>query len=254
MATTGNTGRGYDHLPEHRRRIYQGEVCHDFDDLLDQALAHGKDVILSAWPDGTPIADAQDAWQLLGKLANCKHARQNYSVARNQNAGLGPVQLPDGTWAARFRVLPKDQGREHITARREAGEQLTFNPAAPKTRSRGKYICRTAMGGCGHRRAPEPEALCDDCAVRRTGQHGASYEITLATHRPGDGTPDVRIWMIEHGHTAPRSTTEQKVRTDYLDYLAQARAARHQAEQAQQDTGQTARGIVRTLLDAWKHG
>jgi hypothetical protein len=99
-------GRGYDHLPEHRRRIYARDASHDFDELIERSFATGKAFGLSLWPDGTPVADEADAWRLLGKIANCRAGRR-YTIRRNQGDGLGPRQRPDGRWEAWFAARPK---------------------------------------------------------------------------------------------------------------------------------------------------
>ena len=247
------TGRGRADLPEHRRRIYDQDRCADFDELLAQAGADGKTRALRAWPDGTPLASEQDCWDLINKIRNCKAGRE-WTIRRGQPDGLGP-QLDDaGQWTANIQVLPKDEGRAFITAKLEAGEEILYNALTPGRRSRGKYICRTAMGGCGHRHAPAPEQLCDDCASKQAGQHSRDYENALAFHQPGDANPNVLVWQVEQGHVPARSSLERKVRADYLDYLAKARAARREAEQAQQDAGQAARSIGRQLIDLWRSG
>ena len=101
-----SSGRTRDDLPAHRRRIYNQDACHDFDDLIERSLTTGKALGLSRWPDGTPVADEADAWKLLGKIANCKAGRQ-YTIRRGQPDGLGPRQRPDGTWEAWFAARPK---------------------------------------------------------------------------------------------------------------------------------------------------
>lgn len=109
MAT--RSGRTRDELPEHRRRIYNREVCRDYDALIERALAlpGGKCLVVTGWPDGSPIdgeRGRRGAWDLLNKIKDCKLGRQ-YTIRRNQADGLGPRQRPDGTWEIRFTVRPK---------------------------------------------------------------------------------------------------------------------------------------------------
>jgi hypothetical protein len=219
MGTT-SSGRGYDHLPAHRQRIYKQDRCTDFDDLIAQASAHGRPVTLTCWPaDGRPLADEQDCWDLINKLRNSRPGRQ-WTIRRGQPDGLGP-QLRGGRWVAKIQVLPKDQGREYIAARLERGELIPFSPFAE--RARGKYICPRLAGGCGHRRSKAPGWLCLDCqaaGAARNSVDAARQAAEQARRAWGEGWDDVTNWRVDHALTPPRTPRE--------------RAARPVAEQARQ--------------------
>lgn len=223
-------GRGYDHLPEHRRRIYQQDRCTDFDDLLDQALAHGKTVTLTAWPDGTPIADDKDAWKLLGKIANTAKGK-TVSVLRNTTLGLGPAVDSSGTVTARFQVRPKDHGRDFIAAKLEAGEPVSYNPAIP--RARGKYICPQ----CHHRRSTAPRTLCLDCAADQataSAKQFAREQAEAARRTWGQAWDDAANWEVDHALAPPRTPREQADRP----IAEQAREHLSLEQRIRQRTGQ----------------
>jgi hypothetical protein len=222
MAT--KSGRTRNDLPEHRRRIYQQDACHDYDTWIEQAAAlpAGRCLVLTRWPDGTPIADEADAWQLLNRIKDCKAGRQ-YTIRRGQPAGLGPRQRPLG---GAVRRPPKSAGRDHIARLIDAGGIPAFNPAQRK--ARGKYICPRAIGGCGHRHSRAPGQLCDDCAQQRADQasrQAAAEERQrrdlLARRQFGEGWDDHLNWLTDHA--PPRTPREH--------------ADRPLAEQARQLTG-----------------
>jgi hypothetical protein len=123
---------------------------------------------------------------------------------------------------------PKSQGRDHITRLIEAGGIPAFNPA--QGRPRGRYMCRTVMGGCGHRHARAPGTLCDDCAARhaaRASTQAAAEERQhreqLARRRWGEDWDDPANWRADHALAAPRTPREQ--------------ADRSRSEQARQHVG-----------------
>lgn len=250
MAMT--SGRNTGHLPRHLQRKLSGgeERCTDFDDVLHWAFSGGdaappadwcmratrfgdRAIALLSWPGGTPIADEQDAWRLLAKMADSHHGKRDYSVHRKAAAGLGPQQAPDGSWVAVCRVGLKDEGRAEIEGRIQRGEPLSFNPAG--RRARGRYICRTSIGGCGHRRAAQPETLCTDCAASRQDR---GYEQAL---RYG-ASQDVRVWQLDAGLKQPATPAEH-------EHLARRRAEQQRsaqaAEQQPREPGQ--------LRDAWRN-
>lgn len=208
-----STGRGYDHLPEHRRRIYQGDRCTDFDQLIAEASSHGKPVSVTCWPDGRPITDEQDAWDLINKIRNSRPGRK-WTIRRGQPDGLGPQQAGDGTWTARLQFLPKDQGREYITAQLDAGNLIPFNPARRK--ASGKYICRKDRGGCGHRRAAQPETLCAGCAVTAAERQAAEFTAgqrkelqQLAQRSWGEDWESKPNYLADHALIPPRVPREE---------------------------------------------
>lgn len=108
---TSRTGRTRDDLPEHRRRIFNAEVCRDYDDLIERAakLPASKALVVTRWPDGSPIdgeRGERGAWDLLNRIKDCRLGRE-YTIRRSQADGLGPRQRDDGTWEIRFTARPK---------------------------------------------------------------------------------------------------------------------------------------------------
>jgi|SRR5271165_4975359 len=214
-----STGRGYDHLPEHRRRIYTSDRCADFDELIAEAAAHGKPVTITCWPDDSqPIASEQNAWDLINKLRNTRAGRA-WTVRRNQPDGLGPQQRRDGAWTARVQILPKDVGREWVAAQAEAGNILAFNPAARK--SKGKYICSRKIGGCGHRHSTASGLLCASCADTRAAAAERRERQQAERRQWGQGWDNPLNYAIDHGQAEPRTRREE------ADRAASARAGQN---------------------------
>jgi hypothetical protein len=84
------------------------------------------------------------------------------------------------------------------------------------------------MGGCGHRRAAEPESLCDDCQTRhadRDRSRAAAEERRereqRARRRFGEGWDDRLNWLTDHALAPPRTPRE------LADRPRAAEAARH---------------------------
>jgi hypothetical protein len=121
---------------------------------------------------------------------------------------------------------PKSEGRDHLTRFSEAGGIPSFNPA--QRRPAGKYMCRTSMGGCGHRHARQPESLCDECQARHAEHYYAraaaderDRQAQLARRRFGEGWDDYLNWLTDHALAPARTPRE------HADRRRAAEAGRH---------------------------